>query len=166
LALCLCIYISSYLSFSGFRRAAPHETLIDEPQVLLPVAVRLVAVHMRATCGTHGAVYATTHTQRGATVLLLAPPPHKNRRPPARWSKRLGYPGLRQPLTTVPTRLPRHVLFTVVGSTAGGSSHIDALPSLDEIKSPASIKYQCLKSRCDARFTAALRTFCFSAPLR
>lgn len=42
-----------YLAFSGLRRTAPHETLINNPQVLLPV-VHFEPINMRTACGTHG----------------------------------------------------------------------------------------------------------------
>lgn len=41
-----------YLAFSGLGWTAPHETLINNPQVLLPV-VHFEAVDMGAACGTH-----------------------------------------------------------------------------------------------------------------
>lgn len=44
---------SCYLAFSGLGRTAPHETLINNPQVLLPV-VHFEAVDMRAARRTHG----------------------------------------------------------------------------------------------------------------
>lgn len=44
---------SCYLAFSGLGRTAPHETLINNLQVLLPV-VHFKAVDMRAARGTHG----------------------------------------------------------------------------------------------------------------
>lgn len=45
--------VTFYLAFSGLGWTAPHETLINNPQVLLPV-VHFEAVDMRAACGTHG----------------------------------------------------------------------------------------------------------------
>ena len=79
-----------YLSFSRFGWAAPHKTLINDPQVLLPV-VHLVAVHMGATCRTHG----------GRCQLSSPPPPPPPPPPlllllllPAR-SQRLGCGGSR-----------------------------------------------------------------------
>ena len=46
-----------YLAFSGLGWTAPHETLIDNPQVLLPV-VHFEAVDMGAACGTHGSSHS------------------------------------------------------------------------------------------------------------
>lgn len=45
--------LTCYLAFSGLGWPTPNETLINNPQVLLPV-VHFEAVDMRAACGTHG----------------------------------------------------------------------------------------------------------------
>lgn len=45
--------LTSYLAFSGLGWPTPNETLINNPQVLLPV-VHFEAVDMRAACRTHG----------------------------------------------------------------------------------------------------------------
>lgn len=54
------------LAFSGLCRTAPHKTLIDHPQVLLPV-VHFKAADMGAACRTHG-----SHSIRLVKVLTTA----------------------------------------------------------------------------------------------
>lgn len=58
--------VTCYLAFSGLGRAAPHEALVNDPQVLLPV-VHFEVVDMRAARGTHG-----SHSIRGCRCPLKA----------------------------------------------------------------------------------------------
>ena len=66
--------VTCYLAFPRLRRPAPHETLINDPQVLLPV-VHLEAADMGAARGTHGSHSIRGRSCSGGKPLQLKPWP-------------------------------------------------------------------------------------------
>lgn len=106
-----------YLAFSGLGWTAPHETLIDNPQVLLPV-VHFEAVDMGAACGTHGS------SQSIRALLSLWAKKTFFKSPQRRPSPRTGWLGLacqvRYPAIAA-LRLTGHVLVAVTETRAAAN---------------------------------------------